>query len=507
MVFGDIVKGNARRYPNKLALVFENNRYTFKEFNERTNRLANALLDMGVKKGDRVAILLDNCHQYVEILSAGAKIGAVTVPLNCGLSRRELSYIINDAEANTLFLGENYTSLVNSIREELKGGKNFVVGTPLEGMRSYEELISFYPPDEPNIEVEERDLLFILYTSGTTGLPKGTMWTHKGKVEGVVGCTFEWCFTPQDVYLVITPAFWSGSLGFIFLYPFYIGSTVVILKEFDTRTVLETMEREKVTITLLLPPHISTIVEYPELAKYDLHSLRLIVTTGIALPYHVWKRTIGALGNIVSPAYGLSETGCLAALHPQDIVLEGLPQKVRRLQSCGQETINTEVRVVDEAGNDLPAGQVGEVIVRTDAMMKGYWKLPQATAEVIRGGYLYTGDLGSLDEEGYLYLMGRKKEILTIRGRNIYPWEVEEVLYRHPTVKEAAVVGVPHEKLGLLVKAFVALKRGKGATEEEIIDFCRQHLADYAVPGSVEFVDKLPRTTTGKVLKEELRKR
>lgn len=507
MVIGDVLRRNARRYPNKTAVVFENTRYTFRELNDRVNSLTNALLDIGVKRGDRVAVLLDNCHQYVEIHWAGAKGGMTVVPLNCGLSRQELAYIVNDAEANTLLLGEKYLEVVNSIRERIKGVRNFIaIGAPSSETMNYEALISSYPSDKPKVEVDEQDLHLLLYTSGTTGLPKGAMLPHRNRLDGTVNTVLAHQLTPQDVFLLSGPIFWGPMLGFV-LPLSYVGAALIILKGFDAKTVLETIDRERITTSIMITPHITSLLEYPQLDKYDLRSLRCIVIGGLPLPAEVWKRAIGVFGNIFAQSYGLVEAGTLTFLSPEEVMLEGPPDKMRRLQSCGKETINVELRIVDSDGNDVPPGQLGEIIARTDGVMKGYWKLPQATAEALRGGYFYTGDLATKDEEGYVYLVGRKKDIITSGGKNIYPTEVEEVLYRHPAISEAAVIGVPDEKLGESVKAVVALKEGKKVTQEEIIGFCQQNLASYAIPRSVEFVGKLPRTASGKILKGVLKER
>jgi len=505
MVLGELARRNARRYPKKTAVVFENNRYTFKEFNCRVNGLANALLDMGVCKGDRIAVLLDSCHQYIEIYWAGPKAGIVVAPLNPSLTAQDLAYIINDSEANTLILGQNYVELVNSIRSNLPTIKNLIiVGTAFEGMKGYEDLISKHSSDEPSVEIDENDIAYLLYSSGTTGLPKGVMITHRQAIETALNYILVPRLTHDDITLVVLPTHWAGPLYVAILTHFYLGGTIVVLKEFNPQAALETIERERVTHIFIASPLLASLLEYPQLNKYDFKSLRRVLIGGSATPEELLKQAIATFGNIFINGYGLVEQGSLTFLLQEDMALEG-PEKKKRLRSCGKEALNVRVRVVNEEEQDVPPGEVGEVISQGDNVMKGYWKMPEMTAETLRGGYLHTGDLATVDEEGYIYLMGRKKDTIISGGRSIYPTEIEEVIYHHPSIAEVAVIGVPDKELGEAIKAIVVLKGGKKATEEEIIDLCRQNLADYAIPKSVNFVTELPRNPAGKVLRRVLK--
>ncbi len=506
MILRDIARRNARRHPQRTAVVFGDIAYSFKEFNERVNSIANALLDLGVGKGDRVAILSRNCHQYLELYFAAPKGGMVLVPLNWMLSGPELRYIINDSEANTLFVGQDYVETVNSIRPELKGVKNFIaIGQPSAGMTGYEDLVSRYPSSEPEVEVYEEDTAYLLYTSGTTGLPKGVLTTNRSIVETAINSIFSSHLSPDDVDMALFPLY-IGAQCFT-LPHVYLGCSVIILNEPTPQAILETIEREKVTIPFISGAHILALLQYPDRDKYDLSSVRRIVFGGAPLPVEVWKQAISVFGNILASFYGLSEGSPLAFLSPEEVIEEGPPEKMRRLQSSGREAMNVEVRIIDEDDRDVPPGEVGELIAKSDILMKGYWKLPQATAETLKGGYLRTGDLASMDEERYIYLVDRKKDVITSGGETVYPRDIEEVLYRHPSVLEAAVIGVPDEKLGEAVKAIVVLREGERATEKEIIEFCQQSLADYATPSSVEFTDMVPRNPSGKVLRRELREK
>ena len=508
MIIGKLIARNAKRHPNKTALVSGDYVFTFTEFNERVNKLANTLADLGVKKGDRIAALLDNCHQYVELYCSAPKCGFVLVPLNYMLSGKELAFIINNSGANTLFLGEKYINTINSVRGDLKGVKHFIIiGTPTEGMKSYEEIISGYPADEPKVDISEDDLAYLLYTSGTTGLPKGVMHSHRSILEIVTQYVILPNLKRNDIDLITIPLYWGPSPLLHILPHFYVGSTIVVLKEFNPDVILKAIETEKVSTTLMPPSFIISLLNHPGMDQYNISSLRSIVFGGEPMPVEVLNRAIGVFGNIFAHVYGLVEITPVTYFHEDDLVLDGPPEVLKRVQSCGKEAINVEVRVVDENDNDVIPGEVGEVIAKGDHMMKGYWELPQATAETIRGGYVYTGDLATLDEEGFIYLVGREKDIINSSGKTIYPGDVEEVIYRHPSVSQAAVIGVADAKLGESVKAVVVLKERMKETENEILEFCKQNLAAHAVPQSIEFVDELPRNPSGKILKRKLRER
>ena len=506
MIVEDIPSRNARRYPNKIAVVFGENRYTFRELNNRINSLANALGKMGLGKGDRIAMIADNCHQQVEMFWAAAKTGMATATLNPNLSPGELGYLINNARAKVLVFGENYSTLVEALRPQLDGVDDYIViGVSTKEARSYEELVSCYPPLEPKFKIDDDDVLFLASTSGTTGPPKQIMHTYRSLLVGSLDwvCTFE--LKEKDILIYAGPPFWAHTLPLAEVASFYMGSTIVFANELSPYSILEAIEREKVTKIVIISALILELIDYPALSKYTHANLRRIIVGGAPLPPEVWRRAINSFGNIFMKAYGLGEMLPITFLFSSDFIFEGPPEKVRRLRSCGRESINAEAKVVDEQGNDVVPGQFGEVIAKGDSMMKGYWNAPKATEETIKEGYLYTGDLATVDDEGYIYLVGRKKDVITTRGRIIIPTEIEDIIYRHPQVAEAVAIGLPHEVEGEVVKAVVVLKPGKKASEEEVIELCRQHLPDYAVPRSVDFVDSLPRNPNGKILRRELR--
>ncbi len=508
MILGDIFRRNARRYPGKTGVVFGSTSFSFAEFNRRINSLANALIALGMHPQDKVAIVLDNCHQYLELYCAVPKAGGAAVPINTSLSPPEMAYIINNAGAKILVFGERFAPTIESLRRELDSVETLVgIGASARGSRDYEQLVRDYPATEPEVEVNEQDIAYLLYTSGTTGMPKGVMVTHRGITEGplnyVLGCDLR----HEDVGMVATPLFWGAALIINVLPQFYVGGTLVIADDFSPEAVLGLIQREKVTTSFMTTPTIMAMLEHPKLSHYDTSSLRHVWFGGVPIPVESLKRAIKTRGNIFFQVYGMIELTPMSFVVREEQVIEGAPEKVKRLASCGKEAPNVEVRIVNDEDRDVAPGEVGEIIARGDSLMKGYWRLPQATEEGLKDGYIHTGDLATMDEAGYLYLVGRKKDVIVSGGKNIYPVEVEEVIYQHPGIVEAAVIGVPDEKLGEALKAVVVIRKGEKVTADEILEFCQQRLPDYARPKSVVFVEKLPRNVAGKVLRKALQEK
>ena len=501
----ELLNENAKEYSDKTAFIFENKRYTFKQVNQRINSLINALASMGVRKGDRVGLLAYNSAQDFEVFNI-AKAGRICVPLNYRSMARELVYLINNSEANALILEKEFVDTILTIRHELVGVKNFIcLDAAVENMASYEQLISSFPPDEPVDSVEADDPCTLFYTSGTTGRPKGALHTHKSILaeSAAVGQNF----TPNDIALCVMPFFHVAGSA-VYLFPaFASGATAVIHKTFDETTILETIEREKVTYICLVPAMIIRLLEHPDLNKYDISSLRNIVYTGAPMPFEALRRGVERFGKIFVQLLGQTETLNLTILKKEDHNIEGSAKEIKRLESVGKPSRAGEVRIIDEQGHDVPVGEAGEIIARSDRMMKEYWKLPKETAEIMKGGWLHTGDIARMDEDGYIYIVDRKKDMIISGGENVYSQEVEEVLHTHPAVQEAAVVGVPDEKWGESVKAVIVLRKGMTATEDDIINFCKERLASFKKPKSVEFWDSLPMTGSGKIMKSEIRDR
>jgi acyl-CoA synthetase (AMP-forming)/AMP-acid ligase II len=465
---------------------------------------------MGMEKGDRIGIIADTCNQHVDIFWTAIKAGLVPLTPNPGLPQQELSYLINNSGAKVLIFGQNYQELVESLRPKLKSIKHYIIiGDSQRRASSYEELISAYPPLEPKVKLDEDDLVLLPCSSGTTGLPKQIMYTRRALLawllDGFDACEYD--MRHEDIYLNAASVFWTSTFPMVTIWSFYLGCPLVIPGEIAPQSVLESIEREGVTNAFMSTALVSELTEYSDLGKHNYSSLRHIIVSGAPLPTEVWRRAIDAFGNIFTIDYGSVEAGNLCFLYPRDFIFEGSPGKVKRLRSCGKEATNVEVRVVDEQGNNVEPGQIGEVIARGAAMMKGYWKQPKATRETIKGNYFYTGDLATIDEEGYIYLSSRKKDVITSQGKTVVASEIEDIIYRNPQVLETAVIGIPHRELGETIKAIVVLRKGAEAKEDEIIELCQQYLPPYAVPESVDFVDRLPRNPSGKILKYALREK
>ncbi len=505
----DVLLNSVRRYPEKLALICGETRLTYKTFNERCNRLANSLSILGFVKGDHFALLSKNCHRHFEMFFAAAKTGMAFVPLNYRLSGRELIYIINDSESKILFFAKEYLPLVENIRQELKGVKTYIcIDDFVVGTSSYEELISCSDPSEPDSSsINEKDLVTIFYTSGTTGYPKGAMISHRNRIADMIHQVTDLEYIePEDTHLNIGPLYHVGGLAQSHGH-LYRGCTVVVLSEFDHKRIFEIIEKERIRTFWGAPTMIQMLLDYPEAKNYDVSSLKTITYAGSPMPVEVLKRAIGFFGeNLLIQFFGMTETGPqITHLPRKDHILQGTERQMKRLRSCGVESQHVHARIVDDEERKLPPYQVGEIIVKSDAVMQGYWKNPKETKKAIKDGWFHTGDMGYMDEDRYLYIVDRKKDMIISGGENIYSAEVENVLYMHPAISEAVVIGVPHEKWVETVKAVVVLKPGVQATEEEIIEFCKKNLASYKKPTSVEFVTELPKTPSGKVLKWRLR--
>ena len=500
----DMITENARRYSDKVAFVFDRKRYTFEQVNQRINSLARALADLGVARGDRVGVLANNCPQYFELFGL-AKTGRVCVPLNYRLAGRELSYLINNSEISALVLESEFVDALDSIRHEVKGVKEFIcLDAAVEGMRSYEDLIGGYPPDEPTDEVHPEDPCTLYYTSGTTGRPKGAIHTHRSMIaEATMSHRGLSC---EDIVLCVMPFFHTGGSAAHLIPAFAAGATTVVHRRFDETLALEAMEKERVTYVFLVPSMILRLLEHPDLGRYDLGSLRAIGYTGSPIPVEVLRRGVGRLGQVFFQELGQTETLNMTVLRREEHKLEGSPKELGRLESAGRPS-EGELRIIDEQGRDVPMGEPGEIAARSERIMQGYWRMPEETARTIRDGWLRTGDVGRMDEDGYVYLVDRKKDMIISGAENIYSREVEEVLYMHPAVLEAAVVGVPDPKWGEAVKAVLALRPGTEVCEEEIINFCKEHMASYKKPRTVEFWTDLPKTASGKIRKDVIRER
>ena len=507
MNFALHIERSCKTNPNKTCVVQGDFRLTYGQVEERANRLARALVAMGLKAGDRVAIFQTNCFQFAEMIYAIAKVGGIFLNLNFRLRGEETSYILSNAEPQILILGDRYVELIKNIRPKLPFIKNhIVIGLPPSDMQDYESVLSQQSPAPyPCVPVQGDNTACLIYTSGTTGLPKGAMLTHANIVTPF---TDKYSF-PAGTLLLNVPMYHIAGVVSTLL-PLYRGDTQIVLPQFETGIFLEIVEKEKVAATYLVPTMLQGVLDHPDFPKKDLGSLKAIGYGASPMPVKLLMRAKDLLKVDYTNYFGLTEsTGIVSVLSPEDHRLEGtkdeLGKKTRRLAGIGHSIPEGEVRIVDDQDRDLPIGTVGEILARGKKIMKGYWNNPKATEETLLGGWLHTGDLASMDEDGYLYLAGRKKDMIIRGGENIYPVEIENVLHSHPKVLEAAVVGLPDEYWGEVVKAVIILKPGERATSEEIIEYCRERLASYKKPAIVEFVESLPKNAMQKVLKNVLR--
>jgi acyl-CoA synthetase (AMP-forming)/AMP-acid ligase II len=500
--------------PERDAMVFDGVRWSYGQTNERANRLANALRGVGIKKGDRIGILQTNCSQYVESYFAAAKIGAIFVPLNFRAKAEELAYMIGNAGAKALLVGERYLEMVESMLPGLSSVEQCIC---LDGVRTgryrfYEELVDSSPAEDIAEEIGDEDITILMYTSGTTGRPKGVPLKHSGFVSYVLENVEPANPDIEEKNLLTVPLYHVAGIQAM-LAAIYGGRTLVLMRQFETEAWMNMVEREKATRAMLVPTMLKWIVDHPEFKKHDLSSLKVITYGAAPMPFEVIKKAMQEMAWVkFINAFGQTETAStITTLGPEDHVLQGdekeIERKLKRLaSSIGKPLPDVEVRVVDEEGNPVAPLQVGEIVARGPRVMTGYWKDEEKTAKTItKGGWLRTGDMGWMDEEGYVYLAGRGDDMIIRGGENISPEEVENVLRTHPKIDEAAVIGIPDPEWGQEPRAVVVLKKGKQASEEEIMEFCREKLSSFKRPRSVVFVDSLPRNVLGKVIKKELR--
>ncbi|MFC2056368.1 long-chain-fatty-acid--CoA ligase [Chloroflexota bacterium] len=497
---------------DKVAIVFEGKRYTFSQLNERVNRVGNALLKLGVQKGARVAMLQVNTNQCVEIYFAVARIGAIYVPLNFRAKGNELTYMLNSAEANTLFLGERYIDLVNSIQPELTSTKNFVsLDSQHDGMLYYEDIIKSAPDDEIFTDIGDDDTTILMYTAGTTGFPKGVMLSHNSFSIYVLENVSPADPVAEEGNILTVPLYHVAGIQAM-MAAIYGGRSLVMERQFEPEEWMGLVETEKVNRAMMVPTMLKQLIDHPEFSNHDLSSLKVITYGAAPMPLEVIKKAVELFpkASFIN-AFGQTETAStITTVPPEDHDLTGTEEekakKLKRLSSIGKPMSDIEMKIVDEDGNDLPQGDVGEIVARGPRVMSGYWKDEEKTEKTIdKDGWVHTGDIGYVDEDGYFFLAGRATDMIIRAGENISPEEVEGVLYSNPKVNEAAVIGVPDEEWGEVPLAVIVVKKGEKATPEELMEYCRANLASFKRPRSVIFVDELPRNPMGKIIKKQLR--
>jgi long-chain acyl-CoA synthetase len=499
-----IVRTHGRERPDAPAIEFEGRTVTFGELDERSSRLANALAAAGVSPGDRVAFLDKNGPEYFETTFALGKLNAVNVALNWRLAPPELAGIINDARAKVLIVGREFVSHIEKIEGEIPTVTKIIAIGGHEGWDDYEATISAADSTDPGIEAGRDDVAFQLYTSGTTGLPKGVMITNNNFFDGALHVTDSWRFDADSVNLAVMPMFHIAGSGWSLIGLVH-GCQTVLLRDVDPGRILELIPEFGVTNAFIVPAVIQFLVNTPGVNDVDFSTLRAIVYGASPITDAVLTRAMEVFGCEFIQVYGLTET--TGAITQLDDEFHDPAARPHLLRSCGKPYPWVEIRVVDpESGNDVPTGTVGELWTRSRQNMLGYWANEDATrAAVDDDGWFRTGDAGYLDDDGFIYLHDRVKDMIVSGGENIYPAEVENVLAKHPEVLDVAVVGVPDAKWGEAVKAVVVRQEGSAVTEIDLITFTREHLAGYKLPKSVDFTETLPRNPSGKLLKREIR--
>ena len=499
MNFGESLTIQTYRHPHKIAVEDDCKGITYQRLNERVNSLAHGLREIGLRKGSIVCQLQGNSIEHVELLYAVAKGGMIRLPLSPRAEKSEFIHIINSFEPEALLFEDEFTPVVAEIRPQLKCPRFIHCGSnPLPHSISYEDLATRYTKAEPAVEVQEGDPYLVQSTSGSTGMPKAALLSQGGMIRRSIFRAMDSGNHSRGIYVAVTALANTASIFFA-LSQLYIGGTIILRNRFDPVNTLKTIEEKKATFISMVPIMWERILQVPDLRRYDLSSLEIAISYGAPLHQSLKERLIREISPNVSEAYGITETG--------PITLSIKEEHLTKIDCVGKPTMHTKIRVLGSDGQEVPIGQQGEIVVRTPYMFMCYFKNPQATAEVLRGDWFYTGDVGNLDEDHSLYIVGRSKDMIISGGYNIYAEEVERVIGAHPAIQEVAVIGVPDEKWGEAVKAMVVVKPGMQVRESDIIDFCRDRLAGYKKPKSVDFLTSLPRIAVGKVAKQKLREK
>jgi acyl-CoA synthetase (AMP-forming)/AMP-acid ligase II len=506
-VLGDVIERNARYFPNKTAVVFEGRRVSYAEFATRVRKLANALAAAGLAKQGRFAILAQNCVEYFEAVGAAERAGFIAVTLNWRLSVQELAQIVADCTPTVLIFEAQFRAQAESLRQ-LCGSieRLIVIGAPADGTESYEAVLAAAPDTPPPTRPEPGDGVYLIYTSGTTGRPKGVLLSHRAILTAAIGISWESGVRPTDRMLIVMPLFHIGG-KINQLANMVIGATIVLHRAFDPTAILRCIEDEHITSAHFAPTMVRALLDHPELARFRKDTLRSIQYASAPMSVALLREAMAAFGPIFTQVYGMTECVVGSILHAHEHRPDGTPAEVRRLASAGQPFFDHVIRVARPDGSDCAPDEIGDILIRGPSLMTGYWNNSAATEEALRDGWMHTGDVGCFDGETFLFVVDRKKDMIISGGENIYSREVEEALLSHPAVLHAAVIGVPDARWGESIKACIVLRPDCSADEDALIQHCRDRIASYKKPRSIDFVDALPRLFNGKVDKKELRAR
>jgi acyl-CoA synthetase (AMP-forming)/AMP-acid ligase II len=506
---GQNLKVNAKKFPTTVALKDRKRALTYPQANRRVNRLAHSLLSLGLEKGDKVAVVLENSIEIVEVYLATAKAGLVIVPISFRLVGSEVEYIVNNSDARAIVVHDEFTPCVDGIRQNLAGIKaeNYiVVGEGREGYREYEAFLQGAPESEPEVQVEPHEPWILIYTSGTTGKPKGVVRSHESHIAFYLIDAVDFGFNEHDVCLNIMPLCHINSTFFTFTF-LYIGGTAYIhpARSFRAGEILEIIEREKITFISLIPTHYSLLLNVSEEGRRrDTSSIRKLLCSSAPVSKNMKLAIMDFFPGVeLYEAYGSTEAGIVTILKPED--------QMSKLGSIGFESLGTDlIKILDEEGKEVEVGDIGELYSRGPMLFDEYYKSPAKTAASFRGGWFSAGDMARRDEDGFFEIVDRKDNLIITGGEHVYPSEVEKTICTHPGVLDVAVVGLPHDKWGEAVTAFVVPKDlDSPPVEKEILDLCRDRIASYKRPKAVYFVspEEMPRTGSGKVLHRALRER
>ncbi|UCD57964.1 MAG: long-chain fatty acid--CoA ligase [Candidatus Hydrogenedentota bacterium] len=493
-----LLEMRTKQNPSKTFLYFKDKEVSYSQMDEIANRVANGLIELGVEKGDKVCLLMTNCAEYIYCFFGIAKAGSVATPINSLLKAEEIAYIVNNSDARLLIAQSKFEEVLNKVLPQCPRLEKILIADVDEtskGRVSLGKLLKAQPSPPP-ASVEPDDVAGIIYTSGTTGYPKGVELTHKNYLVNSEQISKAVQMSDADRFLCILPLFHVNAQVVTTLSPMYAGASMILLEGFSPKTFLPALVEYRATAFSGVPTVYAILNSLADAEKYDFSPLRFCICGAAPMPVEVFNTFEKKYKAFILEGYGLSEGTCASSINP----LGGS----RKIGSIGIPLKGQEIRIFDDSDAEVSSGQVGEIVVRGENVMKGYYKNPEATAETLKNGWLHTGDLGYVDEDGYFYIVGRKKEMIIRGGENIYPKEAEEVLYRHPGVLEAAVVGVPDDIWGEEVMAFIIPNGDTELTAEEVVAYCKEHLADFKCPRKVEFAKAFPKTATGKIQKNKI---
>lgn len=498
----DSLREVAIKSREKIAYYFMDKPTTYEELNVSVNRFASGLAKSGVKKDDHVALLLGNSPHFFISLYGIMRLGATAIPINPTYTPAEIAYILKDGDVKAVIALDKLIPHIEKLKAAAPEIEHYIIcetGSELNtDLETFSGILQSGEADFISAPVKSDDTAVILYTSGTTGKPKGAMLTHKNLYSNARDIRDYLNMDSEDTVITTLPMFHVFSLTVALNAPLISGSTLIVIPKFSPKEIFRVAKKFKATIFAGVPTMYNFLYQYPESDPDDFSTMRLCISGGASMPVALLKNFEEKFHVMISEGYGLSEASPVTCFNPLD--------KPRKPGSIGTSIVNVENKVVDESGNELPPGEVGELAVRGPNVMKGYYNMPEETSAAIRDGWLYTGDLAKMDEEGYLYIVDRKKDLIIVGGYNVYPREVEEVLYGHPDVLEAAVIGVPDADLGEAVKAFIVAK-DKSLEKVELHQYLSERLAQYKLPKSIEFLEELPKNSTGKIMKRELKHR